>query len=388
MFYKVSFHSRHYLARDRKPRQKSRKFVLSDDFPQPSDVLYGDIQYLFAKRNRHSKRYRKERKKLQKAKKRQDRQESLWSNMDPSTFYNYRHPNSGNKRKRTKLKQNTFNDLWIRTEQISPRYLEQMGDAMFVQRPPATERPKRRIYWATYNSGSSGWLDQRIPVKPLLRIPSVTTDSSSPFYTTSPNPIGCHRLLILLLYHISESHRSPLTPHPPFIPHLRIPSVATDSSSPFYTTSPNPIGRHRLLIPLLYHISESHRSPLTPHPPFIPHLPILPQSSHLLIFPILQFPSSFPTSLPKLPKSFFSLFLHLPKFRTYSNIQTSPNLSPFHLSNFTNTRTPHVPHLPFISIFLTSAFSYSSPTLTSYIVASLNLPTFPAYPTPQIPLFL
>lgn len=148
--------TRSNVVKERKPRKKSRKFVLSDDFPQPSDVIYGDIKYLFAKRIRPNKRFRKERRKLQRAKKRQEQQESLWSNIDPNTFYSHdRYSKSGNKRKKTRSRQNTFNDLWIRTEQISPRYLEQMGDTVFVHRPQTTEKPRRRVYWITYDSAPS-----------------------------------------------------------------------------------------------------------------------------------------------------------------------------------------------------------------------------------------
>ncbi|XP_012944285.1 metalloprotease TIKI1 [Aplysia californica] len=121
-------------SRARRPR-KSRKFVLSDDFPQPSDVIYGDIQYLFDKRKiRHNKRYRKERRKLMRAKKRREKLESLWDNLDPDSLNPDRytrvsakkHPDSGRRK-------NTFNDLWVRTDQIRPRYLQQMGESTYVQ---------------------------------------------------------------------------------------------------------------------------------------------------------------------------------------------------------------------------------------------------------------
>ncbi|XP_059149370.1 metalloprotease TIKI1-like [Physella acuta] len=117
-------------SRTRAPR-KSRKFVLSDDFPQPSDVIYGDIQYLFAKRMRHSKRFKKEKQKMLRAKKRQEQLDSLWESLDPSSFNQDKSDKNGKKKKNAK--ENTFNDLWVRMDQIRPHYLEQMGESSFIE---------------------------------------------------------------------------------------------------------------------------------------------------------------------------------------------------------------------------------------------------------------
>ncbi|BFY99858.1 hypothetical protein BsWGS_02897 [Bradybaena similaris] len=81
-----------------KHSRKSRKFVLSDDFPQPSDVIYGDIQYLFAKSLNADRNFK-----------------------------------GANKKRKNSDKKNTFNDLWVRTDQIRPRYLQQMGETSFIQ---------------------------------------------------------------------------------------------------------------------------------------------------------------------------------------------------------------------------------------------------------------
>ncbi|XP_076439978.1 metalloprotease TIKI1-like [Babylonia areolata] len=113
----------------KKKSQRRRKpgSTLSSGFPLPSDVIYGDIQYLFKKKIRHSKR-RGRKKGLFRVRKRHRRLEALWSSLEGEGDKRRSRQKSRRKKGKHKSKQKTFNDLWVRMDNSRPRFLQQKSE--------------------------------------------------------------------------------------------------------------------------------------------------------------------------------------------------------------------------------------------------------------------
>ncbi|XP_046575922.1 metalloprotease TIKI1-like isoform X1 [Haliotis rubra] len=138
----------HNSKKSNKPRRNFLADVTSE-FPLPSDVLYGDIQYLFKKRIRHEQRRRKQRRKQMKARQRQKQLDALWSSLDVDSLpFDHR---GKRKRKKNSGGRKTFNDLWVRMEGDGPDYLQE------AETPPKhrqTTFPPVNKY-SFYQSGAS-----------------------------------------------------------------------------------------------------------------------------------------------------------------------------------------------------------------------------------------
>ncbi|XP_070195038.1 metalloprotease TIKI1-like isoform X2 [Littorina saxatilis] len=116
-----------HIQSDNKKSKRRRKpdSTLTSGFPLPSDVIYGDIQYLFKKKIRHHKR-RGRKKGLFRVKKRHRRLEALWNSLEGDG--DQKQSDKKSKRRKGKhrgRKKNTFNDLWVRMDSSGPRFLQQ-----------------------------------------------------------------------------------------------------------------------------------------------------------------------------------------------------------------------------------------------------------------------
>ncbi|KAL8612104.1 hypothetical protein ACOMHN_013983 [Nucella lapillus] len=108
-------------------RRRKPGSTLSKGFPLPSDVIYGDIQYLFKKKIRHSKR-RGRKKGLFRVRKRHRRLEALWSSLEGEGDKGRSRQKSRRRKGKHKSKKKTFNDLWVRMDNSRPRFLQQKSE--------------------------------------------------------------------------------------------------------------------------------------------------------------------------------------------------------------------------------------------------------------------
>ncbi|XP_041356941.1 metalloprotease TIKI1-like [Gigantopelta aegis] len=144
------------ISNTQNSRKPHRTFLsdMSADFPLPSDVIYGDIRYLYKKKIRHEKKRRKGHKKQLRAEQRRKQLDSLWNSLGPHSAYPWKLEKKGKgkrKRKKTNGRRKTFNDLWVRMEAERPSFLQQHSENSKRVKP--TARPPVSKYSFDHSAG-------------------------------------------------------------------------------------------------------------------------------------------------------------------------------------------------------------------------------------------